>query len=187
MAHASGWVVWSHQRSVSGRYWGADALSHVLQKRFRCALRHGGHWGGVIEVVECAGEQLLEGVVAVLPLSPACFARPPHRRQSFCRAGSDHQVRSPGAEREGSGLGVRERRWRGRGAGDACRRCGQQEARGRACRLCGEENADKGQGWPALWRPWEREWQERDLEDLWQRLGEQLVRVGSRGGRHAVA
>ena len=51
---------------------GGEALSHVPEERFPCALRHGGLWGGVVGVVGGAREVSLEGVEAVMPPSPAC-------------------------------------------------------------------------------------------------------------------
>ena len=40
-------------------------------------MRHGGLWGGVVEVVGGAGGDFLDGVEAVVPLSPARFPYPP--------------------------------------------------------------------------------------------------------------
>ena len=71
---------------------GVEALNHVLEERFSCALRHGGLQGGVLGVMRSARQELREGVEAVVRLTPAGF--PSHLNQglSFRRAPADHQA-----------------------------------------------------------------------------------------------
>ena len=48
------------------------ALNCVPEERLPCTLRHGGIRGGMVRVVRGAGEEFLEAVEAVVPLTLAC-------------------------------------------------------------------------------------------------------------------
>ena len=57
-----------------------EALSHVPEECFPCALWHGGLPGGVVGVVGGADKEFLEGAEVVVPLtharSPCCVGSP---------------------------------------------------------------------------------------------------------------
>ena len=130
--------------------------------------------GGVVGVVAGAGEEFFEGVEAPVPLSPARSPCPPHPATKLPHGGGGPPREVGGGVGGGGGseLGVRERQWRGPGAADTCRWCGERETRGRGCRSCREGDADMGWRWRAWWRSGEHEWRERALGELWRRLGE---------------
>ena len=71
MAHARKWVVWSHQRRVSGVLGAAEALDRNPEEGFPCRLRHGSLKGCLVGVRGGAGEDFLKGVGHVHPLTPS--------------------------------------------------------------------------------------------------------------------
>ena len=78
MAHAWGMGGLEPPAEGFGGVGGAEPLKCVSEERFPCSPRHGSLRGGVVGVGGGAGENFLEGVEAMAPLSPACYPSPPH-------------------------------------------------------------------------------------------------------------